>query len=137
VREIARIDFLQIEGSCPFALLGLRIGQGEHDRPLSGVEMTAPHLEAAAKERQKLSKGRGKKVSSVEDTLKRRRAPRVVNQIAEAAGVAHGNVSKGKKVQDASPTLAASVSTGTISLNDAHKQVRQAEASYRLRPRSP
>jgi hypothetical protein len=38
----------------------------------------------------------------------KKRAPRVVDQIAEAAGVAHGNVSKAKKVRNASPTLAAS-----------------------------
>jgi hypothetical protein len=45
---------------------------------------------------------------------KEKRAPRVVDQIAKTVGVAHGNVSKAKKVRDSSPALAASVAAGTI-----------------------
>ena len=41
-------------------------------------------------------------------------------------------MSKGKKVKDASPSLADDVRNGIISLNDAHKQVRQAEATSQV-----
>jgi hypothetical protein len=97
----------------------------------------APHLEAAAKLRQKEHGKTAPGRKSLPPTLgeakvKRKRDGEVNRQVAQAAGVAHGNVSKAKKVRNASETLAASVAAGTISLNDAHKRVRQAEPTWLL-----
>ena len=86
-------------------------------KAMIGLEI-APHLEAAAKQRQieggeRAGRGRPQKAVPTVRQPKAKRAPRVVDQIAKAAGIAHGNVSKAKKVRDASPALAASVAAGT------------------------
>jgi protein gp37 len=92
----------------------------------------APHLEAAAKERQRLSEGRGQKGALNGGQVKAKRAGRVAHQVAKKSGVGHATVSRAKKVKDHSPTLAAAVAAGTISLNDAHKQVRRADAASQV-----
>ena len=96
----------------------------------------APHLEAAAKERMIAGGGDKKsaKAKSGAPTLgqakgKGKRGGRVDHQIAKAAGVGHGNVSKAKKVRESSPRLEREVSDGKISLNDAYKQVRADESA--------
>ena len=96
---------------------------------------TAPHLEAAARERQAKAGGDQKSVKARKNRKSvvhvrgqgKKRAPRVVDQVAKTAGVSHGAVSKGKKVEASSPKLAGDVRAGIISLDDAYKQVRAAE----------
>jgi protein gp37 len=94
----------------------------------------APALEAAAKERQRKSGGDHTSLKAKKKSKKRSR-PRGRNrsgeareQVAAKAKVGKTTVSKAKKVKDTSPALAAAVTAGTITLNEAHKQVRQAEA---------
>jgi protein gp37 len=99
----------------------------------------APHFEVAAKERQAKAGGDQKSVKARKnrksgphargEAKKKRRDGEVNRQAAKGSGVSHGAVSKAKKVKASSPTLAANVSAGTISLNDAYKQVRRDEAA--------
>jgi len=49
---------------------------------------------------------------------------KAVDQVAAVLGVGSSTISQAKKVRDASPLLAASVSSGQMSLNEAYKQVR-------------
>jgi len=106
-------------------------------KAMIGLEI-APHLEAAAKERKVSGKGadgsggRGKQKNLVPQEGQGKRAARVVDQVAKASGVGHNTVSKAKKVKTHSPTLAADVAAGKVSLNDAHKQVRRAEAASQV-----
>jgi protein gp37 len=95
----------------------------------------APALEAAAKERQRKNGGdkkslKGKAKSKDRSRPRgRKRSGEAREQVAAKAKVGKTTVSKAKKVKQASPSLAAAVTAGTITLNDAHKQVRQAEAT--------
>ena len=84
------------------------------------VLVLAPMIEAAAKERQRLSQGRGQKGIPKSEDLKG--GQRTVDQMAAIASVAPSTVSQAKKVVETSRTLAAEVMAGTISLNDAHKR---------------
>jgi len=107
-------------------------------KAMIGLEI-APDLEAAARERQAKAGGDQKSVKARKNrksvgptegqAKKDRSAGRVNRQVAKAVGVGHNTVSKAKKVQTSSPRLAANVSAGTISLNDAYKQVRRQEAT--------
>jgi protein gp37/ParB-like chromosome segregation protein Spo0J len=96
----------------------------------------APYLEAVAKARMVeggKTAGRGRPNKGVpQEGQAKARAPRVVDQIGKAAGVGHNTVSKAKKVMNHSLTLAADVAAGKIKLNDAHKQVRKAEAASQV-----
>jgi protein gp37/ParB-like chromosome segregation protein Spo0J len=95
----------------------------------------APDLEAAARERQAKAGGDKKSLkaqSKSKDRFRprgRERSGEVREQIAARAGIGKTTVSKAKKVRTSSPRLAANVSAGTISLNDAYKQVRRQEAA--------
>jgi protein gp37 len=105
-------------------------------KAMIGLEI-APELEAAAKARmtkgggdQRSAKARKNRTSGGHARGQpKNSAGRVNRQVAKATGTSHGAVSKGKKVQASSPTLAAAVVAGTISLNDAYKQVKRAEAA--------
>jgi protein gp37/ParB-like chromosome segregation protein Spo0J len=108
----------------------LNVGQ----RAMLGLEL-APALEEAAKER-KRKNGGDKKSLKGKAKSKDRSRPRGRNrsgeareQVAAKVKVGKTTVSRAKKVKQASPALAAAVTAGTISLADAHKQVRQAEAT--------
>jgi protein gp37 len=97
----------------------------------------APYLESAAKQRQREGGGDQKTAtkkqrSGAPNEGQAKRAGRTDHQVGKAAGVGHNTVSKAKKVKDHSPTLAADVAAGTISLNDAHKQVRRAEVASQV-----
>jgi protein gp37 len=96
----------------------------------------APFLEAEAKARRVegnrkggKTAGRGRPNRSVQNSgqTKAKRAPRVVDQLAEMAGVSHATMSQAKKVEEHSPALAAGVSAGKVTLNEAHKQVQKAK----------
>jgi protein gp37/ParB-like chromosome segregation protein Spo0J len=106
-------------------------------KAMIGLEI-APYLEAEAKQRQRKGGGDQKTVKTRENQKsvvlnsgqpKKKRAGRVVDQVGKQASVSHDTISKAKKVKAASPTLAADVAAGKLSLNDAHKQVRKAEAA--------
>jgi hypothetical protein len=96
-------------------------------------------IAAEAKARQRQAGGDQKTVKARENQKslipKPEEAIRVVHQIAAMANVAPSTVSQAKKIKDTSPSLAAEVVAGTISLNDAYKQVRSkpgnADASRR------
>jgi protein gp37 len=102
------------------------------------AEDIAPELEAAARERQAKAGGDQKSVKARKNRksvalkggqAKKDRAGRTDHQVAKAAGIGHATVSRAKKVKASSPRLAANVSAGTISLNDAYKQVRRKETA--------
>jgi protein gp37 len=91
----------------------------------------APTLEAEAKQRQHKgtgtdgSGGRGRKKTS--PSKEDNRSGRVEHQLAALGKVGHATISRAKKVKTNSPSLAAKVTAGDMSLNDAHKQVRRKE----------
>ena len=105
-------------------------------KAMIGLEI-APFLEKLAKDRQREAGGDQKTVKARKNRKSiapneghpKGRAGRTDHQVAKKSGVGHNTVSKAKKVKEHSPTLAANVAAGTISLNDAHKQVRRAEAA--------
>jgi protein gp37 len=103
-------------------------------RSMIGLDLS-PFLEAAARERQIKGKGadgsggRGKRKNhGLQGGQGKDASGRVNRQIAKMVKTGHNSVTKAKKVKNASPKLAADVAAGKISLNDAHKQVRRAEA---------
>jgi hypothetical protein len=81
-------------------------------KAMIGLEI-APHLEAAAKQRQIEGGKRGGRGRPQKGALKlgqpnkEKRAGRVDHQIAKATGTGHTSISRAKKVRSASPTLAA------------------------------
>ena len=87
-------------------------------KAMIGLAIT-PYLEAEAKERKIEGGKQAGRARPKKDVLKggqanHKRAPRVVDQIAKAAGTGHGTISKAKKVKAASPTLAADVAAGRM-----------------------
>lgn len=107
-------------------------------KAMIGLEI-APFLEAVAKERKIEGLRKGGKNSnggrgrfprqSAASGKKRAHEGEVNYQIGKVVGVDHSTISQAKKVKASDPELAAKVRSGEITVNDAHKQVRQAEAT--------
>ena len=93
----------------------------------------AADLEAAAKERQRAAGGDTKSLKARAKSKDRsgprgrKRSGQVRDQLAASAKVGKTTITKAKSVKDASPTLHAQVQAGTMTLNDAHKQVQRAK----------
>lgn len=94
-----------------------------------------PALEAKAKEKLKLSEGRGKKGCHNFDNLIEKPI-RITQEIADAAGVSHYTVHKVEKVlASAAPeSLKADMISGKTSINKAHKEVAE---KYQTIPAPP
>lgn len=95
-----------------------------------------PMYAAAAAERQKAGKKAGKKADLPTDLSESSRRKReTAHQAAAAVGVGGTTVKKAKKVKESDPGLFADVAEGKVTVDKAHKQVKDREkAEERSRP---
>jgi protein gp37 len=97
-------------------------------RALIGQDALIPALTKLAKERQRLSPGRGKG-KGVPDLAHLNGEPRVREQVAKMVGVSNGTMSKAAVVT-ANPDLKAKVISGEESIDEAAKQGRKRAAAH-------
>src|SRR6476469_423150 len=122
-KHFAEVDLIRYIISKNLNRRHLDVGQ----RAMIGLE-AAEALEREAKQRQR--EGGGDRKSATAKSVPPKsgganRSGEVAHQVAALMKIGHSAVSQAKKVKDTSPRLAQDVRAGTLSLNDAYKQVRR------------